>query len=1218
MIDKTRLLADLQPLVATLQADLHTRLAEDEPSHAKVHAEYQAARAANRTAAAFEPFAADHVTQVAVAWVLACVFVRFVEDNQLVDAPWLAGPDRRLAQAKDRYTAWLRQHPHDTDRDYLLHVFTELGKLPGLGPLLSPDGHSLVHALGPTADGARALREFWYQVGEGGLVHDFTDPAWDTRFLGDLYQDLSEHAQKKYALLQTPEFIEEFILDRTLEPALAEFGLADTRLIDPACGSGHFLLGAFARLFARWQQQEPGTAARVLAERALDAVAGVDLNPFAVAIARFRLLLAALRAASVRRLVDAFDYRPKVATGDSLLHGRGGARRQRTFDAETEATFDHFYGSEDPELLREIFGRTYGAVVGNPPYITPKDAAANKLYRERFPEVCHRQYSLGVPFTQLFFELARPRLDEKRAAGFAGMITANSFMKREFGKKLIEEYLAGRVELTHMLDMSGASVPGHGTPTVILLGRARAPVSSNIRAVLGIKGEQSTPDDPAKGLVWSSIVELVDRPGMRSEFVSCDEVSRERFAQHPWSLGGGGAAEVKELIEGECTGALSDHVEAIGRTTVLGEDDQWLIPVDAARWLRSIETQVPLVVGDAVRDWCIDSSLHCIYPYAQIGGDLVAPAGRVAHLLWPARTMLARRTVFGKSVQDVAGAWYAHLEHYRDKLRTPLSIAFAFVATHNHFVLDRGGKVFKQSAPVIKLPAGASENEHLGLLGILNSSVACFWLKQTGHCKGNEGVSSGIKSEAWEKFYEFTAGTAGAVPLCEARPSVLARRLDALGTERRRLLDDCDLRSADQLTEAASRHAAILAEAIALQEELDWTCYRLYGLLEDDLTYHGADLPGLSLGERAFEVVLARDLAAGNATTTWFERHGSTPITAIPAHWPKAYRDVVQRRIDAIARLPEIKLIEVPEYKRRWNLDPWEHQVQAALRRFLLDHMEAASLWREPHLTTTARFADQLRRDADFVQVAGLYRGRADFDFDALVRELVEAEGVPFLPVLRYKGEGLVKRTVWERTWDLQRQEDAIDARAALPQRHADHLTPAQAKAEKLRQVGSIPVPPKYAAKDFLKSDYMRLRGKLDVPKERFILYPHAERADHPSPVFTWAGFDHLQQARALATWLIDRKEQDGWQGEKLVPLYAGLHQLLPWLKQWHNDVDPESNQRLGDYFAGFLDQELRAQGLTVEHLTAWKPPARGRGRKKGGRKGRTADADGDPDTSED
>jgi type I restriction-modification system DNA methylase subunit len=52
--------------------------------------------------------------------------------------------------------------------------------------------------------------------------------------------------------LQTPEFVEEFILDRTLEPAIAEFGPKEIRLIDPTCGSGHFLLGAFQRVLDRW------------------------------------------------------------------------------------------------------------------------------------------------------------------------------------------------------------------------------------------------------------------------------------------------------------------------------------------------------------------------------------------------------------------------------------------------------------------------------------------------------------------------------------------------------------------------------------------------------------------------------------------------------------------------------------------------------------------------------------------------------------------------------------------------------------------------------------------------------------------------------------------------------------------------------------------------------------------------------------------------------
>jgi len=42
-----------------------------------------------RTAQAFEVWRDDYLDQVAVAWVLACVFVRFMEDNQLIDECWL-------------------------------------------------------------------------------------------------------------------------------------------------------------------------------------------------------------------------------------------------------------------------------------------------------------------------------------------------------------------------------------------------------------------------------------------------------------------------------------------------------------------------------------------------------------------------------------------------------------------------------------------------------------------------------------------------------------------------------------------------------------------------------------------------------------------------------------------------------------------------------------------------------------------------------------------------------------------------------------------------------------------------------------------------------------------------------------------------------------------------------------------------------------------------
>ena len=69
---------------------------------------------------------------------------------------------------------------------------------------------------------------------------------------------------------------------------------------------------------------------------------------------------------------------------------------------------------------------------------------------------------------------------------------------------------------------------------------------------MGIRGEPSTPEDPSKGLVWSAIVAQVDQPGSQSEFVSVGDSPRELFLKHPWSIGGGGAAELKEQIDEAC------------------------------------------------------------------------------------------------------------------------------------------------------------------------------------------------------------------------------------------------------------------------------------------------------------------------------------------------------------------------------------------------------------------------------------------------------------------------------------------------------------------------------------------------------------------------------------------------------------------------------------------------------------------------------------------
>ena len=136
-------------------------------------------------------------------------------------------------------------------------------------------------------------------------------------------------------------------------------------------------------------------------------------------------------------------------------------------------------------------------------------------------------------------------------------------------------------------------------------------------------------------------------------------------------------------------------------------------------------------------------------------------------------------------------------------------------------------------------------------------------------------------------------------------------------------------------------------------------------------------------------------------------------------------------------------------------------------------------------------------------------------------------------------------------------------------------------------------MPPRYDNKDYRKAEVWSLRGKLDVPKERFISYPGAEDGEG-GVVLGWAGWDHLQRASALAGLYQQRKDELGWEGARLVPLLAGLWELVPWLKQWHNEPsEAYQGERLGDYFAAFVLEEARLLGKTTEDFEAWRPGAK-------------------------
>ncbi|WP_370666142.1 BREX-2 system adenine-specific DNA-methyltransferase PglX [Streptomyces sp. IBSBF 2507] len=1245
-LDHDALLKDLQKQVGLLEDDLRERAHGDGEQAEALKAEYQRALLSDRTSVPYGSWLEERVVQIAAAWVLACVFVRFCEDNGLVPDARLSGPGDRLAEAQDNHDDFFRKHPELNDRDWLKESFRALGREHEIAEGLFDPAHNPLWELDPSYTAASRLLSFWRERGSDGRIrYDFTDrPALNTRFLGDLYQHLSEHARKTYALLQTPEFVEEFILDLTLDPALEEFGLDPAwkhvpedwrgeaseeidengdlttvvrglRCIDPACGSGHFLLGLFRRVLAAWREAEPGTENWKLVRRALESVHGADKNPFAVSIARFRMLVEILKECGVGRLSAVPKMPIRIAVADSLLHGRDAGR-------ETDPTFDDVergeaftYRTEDVRRYvkeADLLGRgSYHAVVANPPYITVKDKAENENYRKIY-WACSGKYALSVPFAQRIFELAVRASGDERNGGFTGQITANSFMKREFGATLIQSFFHGGpykdpqtrrlrdfpgVELTHVLDTSGAYIPGHGTPTVILAGRNQGPRQSvPIRAVLGVRGEPGQPEDPAQGEVWKAITSQWRKPGSESEWVSVEDRPRADLAEFPWSLSGGGASGLMAKLE-QVEQRLKDVFSEVGRTTHTGLDEAYYMPFATSATRRLKPGTVPVILGEDVRDYQISPGMCTLFPYTTIAPANVRGAAReftVAEerFLWAVREPLRQRLDFGETPEQRGFRWFDHSMFFPRRFRSPLSITYGEVATHNHFVLDRGGKVFKQTAPVIKLPETASEEQHLELLGVLNSSVACFWMKQVSHVKGGSGIGRGVQDEAWENRYAFNGTRLQDFPLPPELPLGLVRRLDALSQE---LATHEPTALTGSSTTPPTREALeatedeqerIRAHMILLQEELDWAVYGLYGLLTpaevsrttlpgDPADLTDAEVPQLRLGQRAFEIALARS----GADTAWFDRHESTPVTEIPADWPEPYRRIVQARLDLIADNKDIRLLERPEYKRRWSIEPWKKREAAALRSWLLDAMEREELWFEerdgldsPRPLTIFQLADALRHDSDVQDVARLYADRhldkQDVPLSTVLAAVVEPEHVPYLAALRYKESGLRKRAQWEKVWKDQRDEDKDGKRR------------------------DIKVPPKYTSADFLKHSYWSNRGKLDVPKERFISYPGASPDNDPSLLIGWAGWNHRYQAEALVNLLNDRLNVDGWRKEdpRFVPLLAGLAEVMPWVEQWHDEYDDEWEGNPAEEFNSALVAGLYGRHLSRDDLAAWRP----------------------------
>jgi hypothetical protein len=356
---------------------------------------------------------------------------------------------------------------------------------------------------------------------------------------------------------------------------------------------------------------------------------------------------------------------------------------------------------------------------------------------------------------------------------------------------------------------------------------------------------------------------------------------------------------------------------------------------------------------------------------------------------------------------------------------------------------------------------------------------------------------------------------------------------------------------------------------VSLQEEMDWRVYGLFGLPTVTAPSVEAVRVPVAPNHRPFEVRLAREVATDISASEWFRLHKREAPADVGGPLADLYRQRL-RLLDHPEHGRQLRLLETPETKRRWSPPDDDKAFLAAARTWLLERIEAA-LRDQPELRTARQLALDLARDPAVAAVHELLTEHGGQDLVRLVSELVDAEGVPFLAGWRYTETGLEKRRGWEDTWALQRLED---------------------EDREGRRPTSIPVPDKYVNKDFQRH-YWSLRGKLDVPKERFVTVPGGNTEDDPTPLVGWAGWDHLQTAQALAALYQRRKTEDGWTADRLVPLLAGLAERVPWLLQWHDAPSAAfEGMRLGQFFRDFVAAEAHALGVAADDLRWWTPPA--------------------------
>ncbi len=326
--------------------------------------------------------------------------------------------------------------------------------------------------------------------GEDGLYKwDFS--AIDVDVLGGIYEQYlatilresgrlvaKEANRKEMGIYYTPRYIVDYIVKNTLGEVLKG---ADTpeklqkiKVLDPACGSGSFLIRAYGMFADAYRKAYGGDSGMLTEDISRNAhmiltknIHGVDLDKKAIEISELNLLLKAVETSRKRGMFPLLSG--NIKNGNSLISGKEEELKKyfgEKWDDKKPLNWDEQFPDtiqyDENGNLKEGYG--FDVVIGNPPYVRVDslDKEDKEFWKDEFI-VSEGKYDLYYLFIEQSLKLIKK-------GGYLGFILPNKFCAAASAKKL-RELLLNSSEDCSILSVSHLDIfkDASNYPVIILI-----------------------------------------------------------------------------------------------------------------------------------------------------------------------------------------------------------------------------------------------------------------------------------------------------------------------------------------------------------------------------------------------------------------------------------------------------------------------------------------------------------------------------------------------------------------------------------------------------------------------------------------------------------------------------------------------------------------------------------------------------------------------------